>query len=389
MTGGDLRLAVVVGLCAHGLTIVRDLHHKGVPVLALETNDKLPGVATSYAEIEFVKEVNGDGVIESLLQVAQIRKFPKKPVLFLTNDRMVEVVGKASEAIARYYELSWLSTALDIVPLLRKENIEFRCNQAGFNYPRSVMVFNISDFVFNTDGFKYPLIVKPSKPLSLFKTLIIDSPDSFSTVKQQIADCLPVIVQEFIPGDDSRIAFGALLLDQGRLIARFEGRKLRSRPMGHTTVAISEPSDEVHSLAMRFFEGKSISGPVSLELKRDKDGRYWVIEPTVGRTDFWVGICSANGVNLPWIEYQNMTDGDIQKNAQTVSTVWINGERDPGALLWLLLNYPVYFFRFSFRGVYFDSSDFRPWWVSFKGKMVSLPSRIARKLAKSLSLVSS
>lgn len=384
----DTRLAVVVGLCAHGLTIVRDLHRRGIPVLALETNCNLPGVVTRYAEIEFVGEINGDGVVDSLLKVAQARQFPEKPVLFLTNDRMVEAVGKASEAVTRYYALSWLPTAVDIVPLLSKANIERRCVEAGFNYPRSAMIFNIADFLANTEGFEYPLIVKPSRPLSSFKTLVLESPASLSAVERQIADCVPVIVQEFILGDDSRITFGALLLDQGRLIARFEGRKLRSRPMGHTTVAISEPSDEVHALAMRFFEGKALSGPVSLELKRDDDGRYWVIEPTVGRTDFWVGICSANGVNLPAIEYQQMTEGSFQNNDQTVSTVWVNGERDPGALLWVLLNYPAYLFRFSFRGVYFDTADFRPWWVSFMGKISALPSRVVRKLAKSLSLVS-
>jgi D-aspartate ligase len=383
----DMRLAVVVGMCAHGLTIVRDLYRRGVPVLALETNCKLPGVATRYAEIEFVREINGDGVVDSLLKVAQARQFSEKPILFLTSDRMVESVGKASEAVAQYYVLSWLPTAVNIVPLLSKANIECRCAEAGFNYPRSAMVFNVADFLGNTEGFEYPLIVKPSRPLSSFKTLVLESPASLSLVERQIADCLPVIVQEFIPGDDSRIVFGALLLDQGRLVARFEGRKLRSRPMGHTTVAISEPSDEVHALAMRFFEGKALSGPVSLELKRDEEGRCWVIEPTVGRTDFWVGICSANGVNLPWIEYQKMTEGGVSNHDQTVSTVWVNGERDPGALLWVLLNYPTYLFCFSFRGVYFDTADFRPWWASFTGKVSALPSRVVRKLAKSLGLV--
>ncbi len=384
----DPRLAIVVGLCAHGLTIVRDLNRRGIPVLALESNCKLPGVLTHYAEIEFVGEINGDGLVASLLKVAKARQFPEKPVLFLTNDRMVEAVGKASEAVSRYYALSWLPAAVDIVPLLSKANIERRCIEAGFNYPHSSMIFNIADFLADTNDFEYPLIVKPSRPLSSFKTLVLESPASLGAVEGQITDCLPVIVQEFIPGDDSRITFGALLLDQGRLVARFEGRKLRSRPMGHTTVAISEPSDEVHALAMRFFEGKALSGPVSLELKRDDDGRYWVIEPTVGRTDFWVGICSANGVNLPAIEYQQMTKDGVHTHDQTISAVWVNGERDPGALFWMLLNYPSYLFRYSFRGVYFDTADFKPWLACFKGQVSALPLRVIRKLAKGLSLVS-
>lgn len=384
----ESQIAVVVGLCAHGLTIVRDLHRSGIPVLAVETNRELPGVATKYAEIEFVREINGEGVVESLTELAQARLFSKKPILFLTNDRMVEAVGKSANTIGQYYALSWLSCAPNLIPLLSKANIETRCVEGGFNYPKSTIVSDVADFFRNSEGLQYPLIVKPSKPLSSFKTIVLSSPDSLRSVVGQIGECLPVIVQEFILGDDSRIVFGALLLDHGHLIARFEGRKLRSRPMGHTTVAISEPNDEVHALAMRFFEGKALSGPVSLELKRDNEGRYWVIEPTVGRTDFWVGICSANGINLPQIEYAQMIGGSLQKPEQTVNSVWINGERDPGALLWLLLNHPACFFRHSFKCVYFDTADLKPWWISLGHKVLALPSRVVRKLAKSLGIVS-
>jgi len=83
-----------------------------------------------------------------------------------------------------------------------------------------------------------------------------------------------------------------------------------------------------------------------------------------------------------------MTEGGIQNNDQTVTTVWVNGERDPGALPWVLLNYPAYLLSHSFRGVYFDIADFSPWWISFMGWMTNFPSRVVRKLAKSLRLVS-
>ena len=176
---------------------------------------------------------------------------------------------------------------------------------------------------------------------------------------------LPAIAQEFIHGDDSNIHFAALYMNQGDIIARFEGRKLRSRPMGHTTVAISESNDETHALARQFFAGLRLSGPVSLEIKKDDKSNFWVIEPTVGRTDFWVGLCINDGIDLPLVEYLNGTGQCSNPGTQRNQTLWINGERDPAALVWLIFKHPQYLLKMQIVGVFIDRCDIRPWvkWV--------------------------
>jgi CelD/BcsL family acetyltransferase involved in cellulose biosynthesis len=74
---------------------------------------------------------------------------------------------------------------------------------------------------------------------------------------------------------------------------------------------------------------------VSLELKRDVDGSLWAIEPTIGRTDFWVGLCIENGVNLPLIEYCHQAGRPLPPRVAVDAAVWFNEERDPFGRAWL------------------------------------------------------
>jgi hypothetical protein len=86
---------VVVGLCAHGLGIVRDLARAGVPVIALEQNRGLPGIHTRLAQVRLVRDINGPGLLDALDEVANDLSWAGRPVLFLTSDRIVSVVARA------------------------------------------------------------------------------------------------------------------------------------------------------------------------------------------------------------------------------------------------------------------------------------------------------
>ncbi|MHB1360567.1 MAG: hypothetical protein ACYCWC_13400 [Rhodocyclaceae bacterium] len=372
--------AVLVGLCAHGLGQARDLHRAGIAVHALETDKNLPGTRTNAATIHWVGDINGPGLIRSLKRLATQLSSRHKPVLFLTNDRMVRVIGEHAHEISQHYRLSWAHCAPTILNLLSKDHIEQRCLAVGLNYPKSMLLTQAATIEHDLAALKPPIILKPTQPLSLFKTLVLDSAAAIKNHQNLVEQCLPVLAQEFIPGDDRKIRFGALYLDHGKVLARFEGRKLLSRPMGHTVIGVSEPHDRIHELTVKFFAGLDVSGAVSLELKEAPDGSFWVIEPTVGRTDFWAGLCTANGVNLPVIEYAAQTGDKFPVTRQTTRTIWINTERYPRALLWLLRHEPSRLLRQRLRDVYFDVNDVKPAIAGRIRYLVNLSVRAARKI---------
>ncbi|MFB0936269.1 MAG: hypothetical protein QMB52_10900 [Propionivibrio sp.] len=327
--------AVVVGACGHGLTLIRALATDNIPIIALDKDPDLPGTHTRLAHVFFVADINGSGLIEALADLGQRIVCPQKPVLFLTNDNMVRIVAGNWEKISDYFHLSWAHCRNDIASLLEKGNLEAYCLKQGVLYPPSHLIYSEAD-IDTAMALAGPVaIIKPSKPLANFKTALPKSRLDYEKLIRQYPSDLPFLVQKFIPGDDTSIHFCALYLDHGEIIARFDGRKLRSRPMGHTTIAESFREDEVFQQTKRFFAGLTLSGPVSVEFKRDANNDYWVIEPTVGRTDFWVGLCISNNINLPLTEYNNQLGAKPQLVEQTNSSVWFNEERDPFGRLWL------------------------------------------------------
>ena len=299
--------------------------------------------------------------MDSLLELRQRIEAPGSPVLFLTNDTMVRNVGAEWRRLDSHYALSWAHAREVLTPLLEKSALEARCQATDIAYPRTVVLMSSDEIEAAVGAIGFPMIVKPTRPLSGFKTAQPESAAALQALADRHADDMPFLVQPFIPGDDTRIHFCALYLDRGRPLARFEGHKLRSRPMGHTSIAEPLVNDQVHAATLRFFEGLELSGPVSLELKRGPDERLWVIEPTIGRTDFWVGLCVENGVNLPLVEYQHQAGIEIRPAPmQRDEVVWFNEDRDPLGRGWLAM--PT---RPSMKGrrsafVFLHRSDPRP-----------------------------
>lgn len=279
--------------------------------------------------------LSGDGLIAALRGLRHAFPADRRPVLFPTNDHMVRSLASSWEDLEGLFDLSWAGCRGDIRSLLDKNNVEQRCRAQGLLYPHSWYAATLEELGSIAEELPYPVIVKPTRPLSSFKAVRLASAVEMREHGRAHAESLPFVVQRWIPGDDRQLLFGALCLDRGEILARFEGLKVRSLPraMGQTTVAVSRPDDAVYRAAVRFFEGLDLSGPVSLEVKRDEQGRLWVIEPTVGRTDYWVDCCIANGVNLPYLEYLAGVGLEPVAVSQRDTHIWLDTEREPLAYL--------------------------------------------------------
>ncbi len=349
--------AVVVGACGHGLALIRALHAHAVPVIVLEANHALPGVRTRLAQVHMVPSIHGEDLVDTLAALRQTIDCPGSPVLFLTNDSMVRTLGKHWPTLQGQYALSWAASRERLTPLLDKPTLELRCREAGVAYPATFVLRHRSEVAAAAQEIGFPMIAKPAQPLSGFKTALPGSVAELQALVDRFEGDLPFLVQQFIPGDDRSIFFSALYLDRGRELARFDGHKLRSRPMGHTSIAESFADDTVHAQTRLFFDGLDLSGPVSLEFKRDAEGRLWVIEPTVGRTDFWIGLCIENGVNLLYVEYCHQAGLALPAQTQRDEAVWFNEERDPTGRLWLTGSQPPSLGRRRATYVYLHGPD--------------------------------
>jgi predicted ATP-grasp superfamily ATP-dependent carboligase len=368
-------------MCAHGLAVARSLGRRGVQVHAIEADDSLPGTTTRHATLHSVRDVNGAGLIDALLELRPRLGHPAlPPVLFLTNDNMVSVVARAWPLLADHYRLSWSYCSDTIAALVLKSSLQGQCERAALPYPRTWQLERADEAGKLVPELGFPVIAKPVRPLRGFKIRVLRSGADLERLAREFPVDFPVLIQDFIPGAETSLSFCAMYLDRGRVVARFDGRKLRTQPMGHTTVAEPVQDNAVFEASQRFFEGLNLSGPVSLELKRDPGGKLWVIEPTIGRTDFWLGCCVANGVDLPYLEYCHQARLPLPKTKQRHRYVWVNAERDPLSIFWYACQ--VVKRAVSRRPVallYWARDDIRPCLRSFRLVLGALPSRVARK----------
>jgi predicted ATP-grasp superfamily ATP-dependent carboligase len=331
--------AVVVGLCAHGLAIARNLADHGVAVHAVEANAALPGTRTRMATTHLVGDINSASLIDHLLVVRRRIASSDKPVLFLSNDNMVRCVAENWPRLSDDYSLSWSQSCGTIKHLLSKSALQARCERVGLNYPRSLVINSLEDLSALREGFDFPLVIKPVTPLGAFKVRRFERLSDLREFVREVETSVPLLVQQWIDGSDETLLFCALLLHEGEALARFEGRKLASFPpaLGQTLAAEPCPANDVFEVTRRFFDGLKLSGPVSLEVKRDKNGKLWVIEPTVGRTDYWVPVCIGNGIELPYLEYSAVLGMPRAAPVAGRTRCWYDTEKDPLCYLRLML----------------------------------------------------
>jgi len=379
--------AVIIGLCVHGLTLAKALAKEGIEVHAVESKTKLAGVKTRYAKVHIVEDVNGPGLIQTLCDLQQSVHFNDKPILFLTNDNMVYQVANNWHKLENIFRLSWANCRNTVKDLLFKTNLQKYCDRSGLLYPKSWILNSVYEISKMPSYFTFPILAKPVKPLLSFKAKLLKSYTELFQLVQMHQQSLPFLIQEWIPGDVSQLIFCAVYLQDDKILLHNEGHKLGAYPTGlGVGNAIAPLVDKnLYEQTFKFFTGLNLSGNYSLEMKRDPNGNLWVIEPTVGRTEYLLGFHIANGMNFPLIEYCSQMGMQIPKQMRRDNTIWIDIERGPLDFLSLLKRNKIFRNNQHVVFTYFDICDLRPFlaviFIIVKQFSVALKKRLFNILA--------
>ena len=330
LADGEAPFALVIGMSIQGLAVARALALNGVTVHALEQSPQAPGTHTRYATLHYATGINSDRLVDILLALRPRLPSAKPVVLFPGSDNMVRAIANGWERLAPHYALSWHECRDLVLYLQNKDHLESLCDEKGIAYPKSVLVTADADLENVFAKLAFPLLVKPIRPLSGFKALKIEARHEIHDLLAHHRADLPYLVQEWIDGDEKQLLFCTMYMHHGTPLCHFTGRKLRSRPrgLGMGTVVESCDDDEVLRAARAFVQGLPLSGPIAVEFKRDPAGRYWLIEPNVGRTEYSVDLIIQNGINLPLIEYWSAQGFDVRVPTHRRPVMWFDSERD-------------------------------------------------------------
>ena len=330
--------AVVVGGTDNcgGLGVVRSLGQAGVPVIVVDSEATAPALHSRYARKVLMPELSGYSFVQNLLALqARLRS---RPVLFLTSDEAALTVSEYRTELERGYRLR-LPRHDRLASLMKKNDFQRLAIEHGFPIPRSVRIRSSNDLA-SLARLNFPAVVKPSVKTEDYLThefergYPVASLAQAEAVARRILPVLPdLIVQEWIEGPDSAIYFCLMYRGVDRPVSSFTGRKLSIWPPGVGTTAscmsAPEAHEELHRLTEAFFAAVSVVGMGSMEYKRDaRTGKFFMIEPTVGRVDWQEEVATLNGVNIPLTAYLHEIGAEAAPAAvPSRPVVWRDGAR--------------------------------------------------------------
>ena len=304
--------AVVVGGSLNALGVVRSLSRARVPALLLETTRACPAVWSRHCRYVRAPSLEGEGLIDALVSLAS--GLGCRPVLMLTTDESVLAVSAFRQRIEPLYHFDLPEPAV-VAALADKAEFHRLAEREELAVPHGRILLGPADLD-RIGELDPPFIIKPADKTLVLAGLVARAmragthAQARAAAAQMLSRASPLIVQEWVAGPDTDIFF--TLFSCGRdakPMGIFPGRKLVCWPpaIGSTAVCVAAPevTEELSRQTRHFVERVGYRGIGSLEFKRDgRTGRFMIIEPTVGRTDWQEEIATLCGLNIPALAYR-------------------------------------------------------------------------------------
>ena len=299
---------VVVGESLNSLGILRSLAGRGIELHVVTTTRWCAPALSRHARVAIVGSLDGRALVDGLTALA--RRLDRRAVLMLCGDRQVDVVNEHRDELAPLFRFT-LPPADTLLTLANKATFQPFAVLHGLDVPRTVVIRAGESAGAAMRELMLPLVLKPADKVQVLNghaeraVRVETRAEADAVATRMLAGTGCVVAQEWIVGDDSDIYFALFVCDAAsRVVGMFCGRKLVCDPpaVGSTGICVDagEHAAAVAREAVRFIEASGYRGIGSVEYKRDRrSGRFVIVEPTVGRSDWQEEIATQCGVNLP------------------------------------------------------------------------------------------
>jgi D-aspartate ligase len=303
--------AVVVNSSLNALGVIRSLAPGRMSVYMVTTTRRCPAAWSRFCRVVQLPSLSGRALIDGLKRLAN--RIGQKPVLILTGDAEVDAVSTFREELEPLFRISLPSK--EVVTLLADKTLfQKYAEREQFPVPRAIVITRASELQLIA-GLTPPLVIKPGD-----KTLVLSGQveravrvntleRARSEASRMLHHAARLVVQEWVDGADTEIYFTLFACDSScNVLTIFCGRKLVCDPpaVGSTAVCVAAPDQaaELGSLSRQVIARVGYKGIGSLEFKFNRRaGKFIIIEPTVGRTDWQEEIATLCGANIPLITY--------------------------------------------------------------------------------------
>ena len=260
------------------------------------------------------KPRDGETLAQCLLRVAD--RFEGRGVLFPAIDVDLEAILLAQDRLAERYHVP---AAPHIGADIFAKNWQYEiARRTGVPIPLSLR-FQAGERP-DLAGYRFPLIIKPSSRTEAvggraFRLRVVSDQAELDAFLAELARehaGREFQLAENIPGDPTTLyTVGAYANRQGRVLRTYTGRKLSQHPYTHGDASIAETlsvPEVVVRQARVLLEEARFHGISQVEFKYDaRDDQYKLLEIN-GRSWSWIKLPAFSGINLPLIQYYDLTN---------------------------------------------------------------------------------
>jgi D-aspartate ligase len=335
---------VVIGDSINALGVMRGLARERMPIYLVCPTWRCAAAWSRHCRVVRAANLTAESILQAITTISV--QSGQRPVVLLGRDEDVIGISERRDDFASVCRVT-LPSPETVSTLSDKALFQDFAEREGFPVPRSVIFKGAADLE-ALRGLTMPVVIKPNDKL-LVLAGVVERAVRVNTFEQaaevatrMIAHARALVIQEWIDGADTDIFFCLFTCDSNsRVRGAFVGRKIVCYPpaVGSTAVCIAAPEaeQELISITTRLIDRVKYRGLGSVEFKRcRKTGRFLIVEPTVGRTDWQEEIATLCGVNIPLIAYRaelDLTHAEPNDRHQSIAWRYSAGFRIPRGIL--------------------------------------------------------
>ncbi len=255
-------------------------------------------------------------LVDLLVRFGQAQ--PEPPVLYYQEDRTLLLVSRYRDKLREGFRFVVPDAELveQLVDKARFQELAARLNlpvpAARVIRPGDAPPAEGDDF-----GVPFPIVLKPLvriparwEPLAGpgKATSVATLADLRALWPRIAAANLPILAQELVPGEETRIeSYHAYVDERGQVVGEFAGRKIRTWPASYGDSTALETSDatDVLTLGRALAKRMKFTGVCKFDFKRAPDGTLRLLEVNP-RFNLWHHLGAVAGVNIPALVYGDL-----------------------------------------------------------------------------------
>ncbi len=308
-------IPVILGTDVNAYSIARSFHMAyGVKSLALGQGKLFMTNHSSIVDVRVLEGLTDPSLFsEKLIGVAcELKTKANRLLLVASSDAYAELAILNKERLSEYYSMPFADPWL-LPRLVNKKSFYELCDEQGLDYP-STSFIDRENYLSAENPFGYPVVLKASNSIKYFalefegkkKAFILRSEEELRKTLKNIYETTEyddtMILQDFIPGDDSNMYVLNAYVGQDRKVRLMcLGHSLMEDPtpefIGNYLAIVPADKEEVYEQYRRFLEKIAYTGFANFDMKYDvRDGKCKVFEINLrpGRSSFFTTMAGAN-----------------------------------------------------------------------------------------------